>query len=72
MLRLPEESAPLIRNIRSEFLNDNYSINKRLSEHIEQLLKRFFIDYYTVINQTLIRPFHVEFVDPHTKDEENK
>ncbi|KAL8585003.1 hypothetical protein ACOMHN_043639 [Nucella lapillus] len=65
----PQRSAAPIRNLQGELLTDNEAINRRWSEHFEQLLSRPSSIAPSVIEQIQSRPLQMELDDPPTKDE---
>ncbi|KAL8578271.1 hypothetical protein ACOMHN_005662 [Nucella lapillus] len=65
----PQRSSAPIRNLQGELLTDNEAINRRWSEHFEQLLNRPSSIDPSVIEQIPSRPLHMELDDPPTKDE---
>ncbi|KAL8594800.1 hypothetical protein ACOMHN_047517 [Nucella lapillus] len=65
----PQRSAAPIRNLQGELLTDNEAINRRWSEHFEQLLNRPSSIDPSIIEQIQSRPLQMELDDPLTKDE---
>ncbi|KAL8581920.1 hypothetical protein ACOMHN_010294 [Nucella lapillus] len=64
----PQKSAAPIRNLQGELLTDNEAINRRWSEHFEQLLNRPSSIDPNVIEQIQSRPLQMELDDPPTND----
>ena len=68
----PQKSAAPIRNLQGELLTDNEAINKRWSEHFEQLLNRPSSIDPSVIETIPARPLDLELDDPPTELEVEK
>ncbi|KAL8584674.1 hypothetical protein ACOMHN_002403 [Nucella lapillus] len=68
-VRATTEKRSPNQNLQGELLTDNEAINRRWSEHFEQLLNRPSSIDPSVIEQIQSRPLQMELDDPPTKDE---
>ena len=68
----PQRSAVPVRNLQGELLTDNEAINRRWSEHFNQLLNRPSAVDPAAIEEIEIRPTCLDLDEPPTEEEVEK